>query len=405
MKFVLILLIILLLILTAQRWFFSFDAQRSTEYSDTQPNLDVREALSGKMISEGIIYGPTGRVASRFVAEMNGVWDGDKGTLTEAFTYADNKGALDREWTLTMGTNGSFTATAPDIIGTGHGQQTGATVRMTYRIQLAQDAGGHVLDVVDWMYLMDNGTIINRRSTEMFRGRTYWIIGASEGLGKALAQALDGEGAELVLSARNHQRLAQVAGTLSNSRAVAMDVTAQISVDAAVTQVGEVDGVIYCAGLYEPMTAKEWNADAVIAMCDVNFMGAVRVLGHIAPEFARRRHGHIVMIGSLAGFRALSGAVGYSASKAAMMHLAENLYLDMRQTDVLVQQINPGFIKTRLTAKNEFSMPFIMTPEKAAKHVLRAMRSRRFQTSFPRPFSWLFQLSRFFPGALHRRIF
>ena len=239
----------------------------------------------------------------------------------------------------------------------------------------------------------------------MMAGKTYWIVGASEGLGRAIAAQLDGLGVKLILSARNAERLADLVGTLEHARAVPLDVSDADSVAKAAAQVGRIDGLIYCAGQYTPLTAQEWNVSQIDAMCEVNFNGAIRVLGHVVPEFVTRNHGHIVLIGSLAGFRGLPGAIGYGASKAALMHLGENMAADLRGTDVKVQIVNPGFIKTRLTDKNDFAMPFIQTPEKAARHVVDAMRGNRFSTSFPRPFSWLFTLGRFLPRALFYRIF
>ena len=106
-------------------------------------------------------------MVSRFVAEMNGTWDGTSGTLTEDFTYAGG-GTQARKWMLEIGEDGAFAATAEDIIGTGTGQHAGATVRLSYRIRLPEDAGGHVLDVTDWMYLMENGTIMNRSEMRKF---------------------------------------------------------------------------------------------------------------------------------------------------------------------------------------------------------------------------------------------
>lgn len=235
--------------------------------------------------------------------------------------------------------------------------------------------------------------------------KTYWIVGASEGLGRALAQALDRAGARLILSARSGDRLATLAATLRDATPLEIDVTDPASVASAVEKAGTVDGVIYCAGQYTPLTAQNWDAAAVEAMCEVNFFGAVRLLGHLVPRFARDNRGHIVLIGSLAGFRGLPGAIGYGASKAALMHLGETIYADLRATDVRVQVINPGFIKTRLTDKNDFKMPFIQTPEKAAQEVMNAMQSGRFLTSFPAPFSWLFSVGRFLPRSLFYRIF
>lgn len=236
-------------------------------------------------------------------------------------------------------------------------------------------------------------------------GRRYWLIGASEGLGRALAEALDAEGASLVLSARNEKRLADIASGLRDAKAVPIDVTDPKSVSNASEAVGDIDGVIYSAGAYEPMKATEWNTDAATLMAEVNFIGGLHVLGQIVPRFVKKNEGHIVLIGSLSGFRGLPGAIGYGASKAALMHIAENLRIDLRETSVEVQMMNPGFIRTRLSVKNDFGMPQIMEPEDAAARVVKAMKGRRFSTSFPAPFAWLFTLGQHLPIGLFHRIF
>ena len=229
------------------------------------------------------------------------------------------------------------------------------------------------------------------------QGQTWWIIGASEGLGRALAEALDQEGASLILSARSKDRLSALCDSLRDAQALPMDVTDARSVLAAAEAASDADGVIYCAGLYDPMTVQDREPEAAEAICEVNFMGAMRVMGRVAPRMARRGHGHIALIGSLAGFTGLPGAIGYGASKAAVMHLGENLHRDLRDTNVKVQVINPGFIKTRLTAKNDFKMPMIQTPEEAAACCMKALRSNRFQSSFPAPFSWVFRIAAHLP--------
>ncbi|MEM1399221.1 MAG: SDR family NAD(P)-dependent oxidoreductase, partial [Pseudomonadota bacterium] len=192
----------------------------------------------------------------------------------------------------------------------------------------------------------------------MLDGKTYWIVGASEGLGRALAEEMDAAGAKLILSARSQDRLEALAGALKHTaRAVPCDVTSSDSVLAAWQSVGDIDGVIYMAGAYEPMRAQDWNGDDVARICEVNFTGATRILSHVVPSFTKRGAGHIVIVGSLAGYRGLPGAIGYGASKAAIMHLAETLEADLWHTPVRVQLFNPGFIRTRLTDKNQFSMP------------------------------------------------
>jgi len=143
----------------------------------------------------------------------------------------------------------------------------------------------------------------------------------------------------------------------------------------------------------------------VTAMCDINFTGCARVLGQVVPKMVAREAGHIVITGSLTAFRGLPGSIGYTPSKAALLSLAECMHYDLRKTGVDVQILNPGFIKTRQTDKNDFAMPFIMSPEDAAAQVMAAIDSGRFQTNFPRAFSWLFRAAQFLPAPLYFRLF
>lgn len=240
-----------------------------------------------------------------------------------------------------------------------------------------------------------------------WQGKRYWLVGASEGLGAALAAKLSAAGAEVILSARNEERLAQVAASLpGRSRIVPVDVSDTASVTAAAEHVGEIDGMVYLAGVYWPMPSTEWNAEQAEAMADINFTGAIRVLGQVVPQMVARDAGHIVITGSLSGFRGLPGAMGYAASKAGTMALAESLRADLWRTGVRVQLANPGFIKTRLTDKNTFKMPFLMTPEQAAQEMFELMCDEgAFARHFPRLFSYVFRLSRFLPNWAYYRLF
>lgn len=237
-----------------------------------------------------------------------------------------------------------------------------------------------------------------------FAGQRWWLVGATEGLGLALAQAMKAEGADLVISARDKTRLARVSDDLG-ATALHMDMADQASVDRATAALGPVDGVVILAAVYWPMPAQAIDPARLVAMCDVNLTGTARVAAAVLPAMVARGAGHLVLTGSLAGYRGLPGAVGYAASKAGVMVLAESLYADLRGTGVRVQLANPGFIATRLTAQNRFSMPFLMTPEQAAGHMLRLMRSRRFKSSFPAPFAWLFRWGQGLPDWLWYRLF
>ncbi|MGH1369868.1 MAG: SDR family NAD(P)-dependent oxidoreductase [Maritimibacter sp.] len=237
-----------------------------------------------------------------------------------------------------------------------------------------------------------------------FSGKTYWLIGASEGLGRDLAQLLSAQGARLILSARNAERLESLSNSLRDARALPLDVTDIVSVRHAAENVGMIDGLIYNAGAYDPMSAREWDSDAALGMLDVNFTGAMRVLGEVVPNMVAAQQGDITLVGSLAGYRGLPSAIGYSASKAALISLAETMRLDLKGTGVSVRVVNPGFIKTRLTAKNDFKMPMLMTPEAAALRIIKAMGKRRFRTDFPAPFSWAIRCFDYLPDfILYRR--
>jgi hypothetical protein len=159
--------VIIITLMALRSRYASFQAQSPSDYAGLGPQFDLRQHLSGPIQCEGMIFGPMGRVASRFVARMDGKWDGNIGTLSEVFHY-DSGTVQHRAWTLALANSGDITATAADVVGLGSGRVEGPGVVLRYRIKLTPDAGGHVLDVTDWMYLMENGTIMNRSQFRKF---------------------------------------------------------------------------------------------------------------------------------------------------------------------------------------------------------------------------------------------
>lgn len=151
----------------AAPFFIGFRSQRPAHFAAREPTFDPCRDLNGQILCEGVIYGPTGRVTSRFVAEMVGNWEGNRGVLSERFRY-DNGDAQDREWLLTVGNDGTMRAEADDVVGSGMGTLSGPTVQILYKLRLPKSAGGHVMSVTDWMYLAENGTIINRSQFHKF---------------------------------------------------------------------------------------------------------------------------------------------------------------------------------------------------------------------------------------------
>jgi NADP-dependent 3-hydroxy acid dehydrogenase YdfG len=222
--------------------------------------------------------------------------------------------------------------------------------------------------------------------TTQWQGKKYWLVGASDGLGAALARLMSRAGAEVVLSARSEQKLAAVVAELPGKASFqVMDIADTASVKSAAQAVGEVDGIVLLAGVYWPFGAKEWNADQATEMADVNFTGFVRVLGEVVPQMVAKDAGHIVITSSLTAFRGLPNSIGYTASKAATLSLAECMYADLRKTGVRVQVCNPGFIKTQLTAKNDFKMPFIMEADDAAREMFEHMNVDSFKKTASLP--------------------
>ncbi|WP_299562192.1 SDR family NAD(P)-dependent oxidoreductase [uncultured Sulfitobacter sp.] len=239
-----------------------------------------------------------------------------------------------------------------------------------------------------------------------WRGKRYWLVGASDGLGEALAGVLSRAGAEVILSSRSEDKLRAVAdGLPGKTSIVTLDVSDNDSVIAAAEAVGDIDGIVHLAGVYWPFGAEQWDAEQANAIADINFTGLIRVMGQVVPKMVSKDKGHIVITSSLTAFRGLPGSVGYTASKAGTMSLAECMYADLRKTGVKVQVINPGFIKTQLTDKNDFKMPFLMEPEEAAREVFEHMNTDKFKRSFPWAFSLVFRLSQFLPDSLYFRLF
>lgn len=239
-----------------------------------------------------------------------------------------------------------------------------------------------------------------------WQGKTYWLIGASEGLGAALAKQLSKAGVRVILSARSEDALTRLANGLPGpSRVLPVDVTDTTALRRAAEEAGEIDGLVYLAATYWPFGAEGWDADKAETMADVNFGGAMRAVGAVLPAMQARGTGHILLTGSLTAYGGLPGAAPYVATKAGIMALAESLRCDLQGSGIKVQLINPGYIRTRLTDKNDFAMPGIMEPEEAARITFEHMNTSGFCRPFPTWFSLVFRGARFLPDWLYFRLF
>jgi NAD(P)-dependent dehydrogenase (short-subunit alcohol dehydrogenase family) len=233
-----------------------------------------------------------------------------------------------------------------------------------------------------------------------WQGRSVWLIGASSGIGLATAKALHAAGARVVVSARNAELLQQFVDAHPGAQAVVLDVadTAAIATAARYvrTQQG-LDVVMYCAGYYQAMRAAEFSLTEMLRHLDINYTGALRVLDAVLPELLPQQRGHISFISSVAGFRGLPQSMAYGPTKAALINLAEALYYDVSPHGIGVSLINPGFVETPLVANNDFPMPALITPEKAAAEILSGWRKGQFHIHFPKRFTRMLLLMRLLP--------
>ena len=181
-------ILITLGLIWAKGRYMSFAAQSPDDYAFGE-EFDIRKVLNGPLACEGIIYGPTGRVTSRFVARFDASWDGNTGVMKEVFNY-DSGNVQHREWHLTLEDGGAIKADANDLVGTGRGQQSGNAVLLSYKIKLSDEAGGHVLDAQDWMYLMSNGTVMNRNQFRKFGFKVAELVETMRPMSEAEAREM-----------------------------------------------------------------------------------------------------------------------------------------------------------------------------------------------------------------------
>lgn len=232
-------------------------------------------------------------------------------------------------------------------------------------------------------------------------GKRVWLVGASSGIGAALAQALDDRGARLALSARRLDKL-QALG-IDNALLLPCDSLDNAGLAAARTKLIDawdgIDLVVYLAGDYEPMSAADFDLARAEQIVAVNFTGAMRLTAAVLGDL--QAGGGIVFVSSVAGYRGLPKALAYGPGKAALIHFAECLHLDLAPKGIGVWVINPGFVATRLTAKNDFTMPSLLSPEQAAEAIIDGFGRGAFEIHFPKRFTCVLKLLSKLPYAAY----
>lgn len=236
---------------------------------------------------------------------------------------------------------------------------------------------------------------------------TVWITGASSGIGKETAIAYAKRGATVLASARSNDKLLALAAIKGLSGRIIpcpVDVTDNQSIldfiEAQITSDRLPTLAILNAGYYEPYDLDQLTIEHFEKINDINYLGVVRCLCALLPHFKSRGSGHISVTASAAGYAGLPRASAYGSSKAALINMCESLKPEMEQRNLRISVINPGFVKTPMTDKNLFSMPFLLSPEQAAQRIVKGLDSSAFDITFPRRFNWTLKLLGIMPYRL-----
>jgi NADP-dependent 3-hydroxy acid dehydrogenase YdfG len=229
-----------------------------------------------------------------------------------------------------------------------------------------------------------------------------WITGAGSGIGEALAVALAARGETVIASGRRQALLEALAARQPGITPLPLDVTDPAAVAAAVAAMAPVPATaILCAGTHQKTPAAAFDAGEVRHLVETNLMGIVHCVAALLPAFRAAGRGHLVLVASVAGYRGLPTAAGYSASKAAVIALAESLKLDLDGSGIRVTLVNPGFVDTPLTQRNDFRMPDMISPQAAARDILNGLDGTAFEIAFPRRFAFVMRLLRLLPDRLY----
>ena len=238
--------------------------------------------------------------------------------------------------------------------------------------------------------------------------KVCWIIGASSGIGEALANKFYEENYDLVISARSLDKLDLIKENLlsknQNLGKILVDEldvsncdSLQKTLEKTINQFQKIDLVIFCSGLHQPMSAIDFDLELSKKIIDVNLVGALNLFYLIVPQMIKQKSGHIAVIASVAGYCGLPKSFAYGASKAALINLCEGIYPELKLNKIDLSVINPGFVKTRLTDQNNFKMPFLISSKEAADVIFQGLIKKKFEIHFPKKFTFFLKILRILP--------
>ena len=237
-------------------------------------------------------------------------------------------------------------------------------------------------------------------------GKKIWITGASTGIGKALAIKFANEGWTVAISARRENLLLDLCKVNPNIHSFPLDVSnledAKMTFNNIIKKLIDIDLCVFATGIYDPNDEKEINIEKMQEVMKINFFGTVNCIKAIEKNFKDKKKGHISIVSSVAGYGGLPNSSGYGPSKAALINLTESLYFDFKKNNVRVSLISPGFIKTPMTDKNEFKMPFIKSAEYAANKIYKGLiKSNAFEITFPKELTLIMKVFKILPYRIY----
>jgi short-subunit dehydrogenase len=230
-----------------------------------------------------------------------------------------------------------------------------------------------------------------------YQDKNILIIGGSYGIGEEICQELAQFGANLIISARSIDKLQELCHKLpGNHLSFSCDITKKTDLKNLqkniFNQWNKIDIIIFCAGIYQPMNLENFNLKIARNILDVNFNSFFVFLDVFLNDFKNQKIKHLAVISSVAGYFGMPNSLAYGASKAGLSHLTESLFYELKKYKIKVQLINPGFVETRLTAKNNFKMPWIISSNRAAKIIIKKLPKKQFEIAFPFIFVFILKL-------------
>ncbi len=235
--------------------------------------------------------------------------------------------------------------------------------------------------------------------------KKVWITGASSGIGKAVAEKFAKKNWKVAISARREELLNEMAKN-KNIFAYPTDVTNQDKIQETFNKIlqdfGSIDLCIFSSGTYERKSEKGLNVDNIKKVMEVNFLGVVSCVKAVQEYFQIKKSGHISIVSSPVGYRGLPKSSGYTASKASLNNFTQGIYFDFKRFNVRVTLISPGFIKTALTDKNEFKMPFLKNTSYAAEKIYDGLINKKaFEIIFPPPIALIYKIFQILPNMVY----